>query len=226
MATKKNTDQEVLSRENIEETVSKAEQFFNENKKTIWGVIIAAVVLVILCIAYGEFIAKPKIKEAMEQMYPAESSFAQGEYELALNGDGNVMGFNDIMAEYGAKGGKDIYLYTGICNLKLGNYDEAIKDLKRYKGKDAILAARAEACIGDAYVGLENYAEGIRHFMKAAERADNMFAAEYLLKAGVANEELGNTKEALKCYKAIKEKYPESMQGYDIDKYISRIEAE
>lgn len=226
MATKKITEQEAQRQENIEVSVSKAEQFFKENQKTIWGALIAIAVIVILCIVYGEFIAKPKAKEAMEQMYPAEASFAQGEYELALNGDGNVLGFNDIISEYGAKGGKDIYLYAGICELQLGNYDEAIAKLRKYSGKEPILASRAEACIGDAYAGLENYAEAVKHFMKAASMVDNMFTAGYLLKAGVTYEQLDNAKAALECYKTIKDKYPESMEGYDIDKYIARVEAE
>ena len=53
-----------------------------------------------------------------------------------------------------------------------------------------------------------------------------MFAAGYLLKAGVVCEELGDNAKALACYKKIKDKYPQSMEGYDIDKYISRIESQ
>ena len=51
-----------------------------------------------------------------------------------------------------------------------------------------------------------------------------MFAAAYLLKAGVACEDLGDNAKALSFYKTIKDQYPQSMEGYDIDKYISRIE--
>ena len=59
-------------------------------------------------------------------MFPAEANFRNGEYDLALNGDGNVLGFSQIIDEYGAKGGKDVYLYAGLCELQLGNYQEAI----------------------------------------------------------------------------------------------------
>ena len=224
MATKKITNQEAQRQENIEQTVSKAEQFFNENKKVIWSILAVVVALAAICIAYGEFISKPKAREAMEQMYPAEQSFARGEFELALNGDGNILGFKDIIEEYGHKGGKDVYLYAGICNLQLGNYDEALSVLKKYDGKDAIMCARAESCIGDAYTGLEDYTTAVKHFVKAASIADNMFAAGYLLKAGVTYEKLGDNAKAVECYKTIKDKYPQSMEGYDIDKYISRVE--
>ena len=50
-----------------------------------------------------------------------------------------------------------------------------------------------------------------------------MFAAEYLLKAAVACEEVGDKGKALKLYETIKDKYPQSIEGYDIDKYINRI---
>ena len=51
-----------------------------------------------------------------------------------------------------------------------------------------------------------------------------MFAAGYLLKAGVVCEELGDNAKALTFYKKIKDQYPQSIEGYDIDKYITRIE--
>lgn len=218
-------EQEAARQENIEQTVSATEQFYNENKKLIWGIVAAILVIGLGILAYHKFVYQPKCVEAMQQAYPAEMSFQGGEYELALNGDGNNMGFADIISEYGTKAGKAVYLYAGICELQLGNYQEAINYLKKYKGKESILKARAIAAMGDAYVGLEKYDDALGCFDKAAAAADNIFAATYLLKAGVVCEELGNTDKALTYYKKIKDQYPQSIEGYDIDKYISRIES-
>ena len=88
MATKKNEKQEALQQEKLKETVSKTEQFYNENKKTIWGCIIAAAVIALGVLAYNQFYLKPKKAEAQEQMYPAEAAFRQGNFDIALNGDG------------------------------------------------------------------------------------------------------------------------------------------
>lgn len=217
-------DQEAQRQDKLAEQVSKTEQFFNENKKTIWGTIIGIVVIGLGILGYQQFIYKPKVAEALGQAYPAEQSFANGEYEVALNGDGNVMGFAEIAKEYGKKAGKDVYFYAGVCEYNCGNFEEAIKYLKKYNGKDAILAAKATACIGDAYVGLEDYQTAINYFDKAAAKADNIFAAAYLLKAGIACEEIGKTEKALEYYKVIKDQYPSSIEGYDIDKYIKRAE--
>ena len=35
---------------------------------------------------------------------------------------------------------------------------------------------------------------------------------------------MGDNAKALAYYKKIKDQYPQSMEGYDIDKYITRIE--
>ena len=225
MAKENLKEKEALQQERITETVSKTEQFFNDHKGLIYGVIIAVLVLGFGILAYNQWVLKPKQAEAMEQMFPAEAAFNAGEYELALNGDGNVLGFKDILDSYGTKAGKAVNLYAGICELQLGNFNEAISYLKSYKGKDHILSARALACIGDAYVGLEDYNTAINYFEKAAELSGNIYSAAYLLKAGVAYEELGNNDKALACYNRIKDQYPQSVEGYDIDKYISRIES-
>ena len=208
----------------VAEAVSKTDLFFKENKKAIITVVVAAIVIALGVFCYIKFVYQPKTAEAAEQTFPAEALFRNGDFEAALNGDGNSLGFADIIDTYGSKAGKAVYLYAGICELQLGNFDNAISYLKKYSGKDAILAGRALACEGDAYVGLEQYEKAVSCFVAAAKKSDNIYSATYLLKAGVACEELGKDAEALSYYKEIKDKYPQSIEGYDIDKYISRIE--
>ena len=217
-------DKEKMQQEAVEETVSSVEKFFNENKKIIWGVLIGIVACGLIVLAVVKFYLQPMRAEAKQQMFPAEANFRAQNYDLALNGDGNVLGFSQIADEYGCKAGKSVNLYAGICELQLGNFENAIKYLDKYNGKDKIMKARALSCKGDAYVGLEKYAEALPCYEKAAAQIDDMFAAAYLLKAGVVCEELGDNAKALSFYKKIKDQYPQSMEAYSIDKYISRIE--
>ena len=223
MANAKINEKDAARQENIQETVSKTDKFYQENKKLIWGVLAAVVVVGLAILGYSKFIYQPKCEEAMEQAYTAEQNFQNGEYELALNGDGNVLGFEQVIADYGTKAGKAAYLYAGLCELQLGNFDQAISYLKKYNGKDVILAARAKAAEGDAYVGLEDYSAAVKCFEAAAAKADNVFAASYLVKAGLACEALGDKAGALKCYKVIEDRYPNSIEGYEIAKYITRV---
>lgn len=211
--------------EAVAEAVSKTELFFKENSKPL---VVSVVVIILLALGFflwHKFAYEPQREEAQEQMFPAEMNFRNMEYELALNGDGNVLGFAQIIDEYGARAGKSVYLYAGVCELQLGNFESAISYLEKYSGRDNILAGRAYSCIGDAYTGLENYEQAVVWFEKAARKSDNMFSAGYLLKAGVTCEELGDDARALAFYQQIKDDYPQSMEAYDIDKYISRIEA-
>ena len=216
-----------IKNENVEavvEAVSKTEQFFNKNGKLIGGIAAGIVVVAAIVFCWYKFAYQPALQEAQGQMAYAEENFRGGDYELALNGDGNTLGFVQIIDEYGTKAGKAVYFYAGVCELQLGNFESAIKYLEAYKGSDAILKARATACIGDAYVGLEDYGKALNYFEKAAKAADNMFAAGYLLKAGAVAEKLGENAKALSFYQTIKDQYPQSMEGYEIDKYIGRIE--
>ena len=210
--------------EAVVEAVSKTEQFFEKNGKLLTYICIAVIAVCAAVFCWYKFAYQPKVAEAQGQMALAEQNFRAGDYQTALNGDGNVLGFAEILDLYGTKAGKSVYFYAGVCELQEGNYEAAIKYLESYKGKDAILAARASACIGDAYVGLENYNKALNYFEKAAKTVDNMFAATYLLKAGAVAEKLGENAKALSFYKSIKEQYPQSVEGYEIDKYIGRIE--
>ena len=209
--------------EAVVEAVSKTEQFFEKNGKIVSIICVAVVVVCAAVFCWYKFVNQPKVDEAMGQMAYAEENFRAGNYELALDGDGNTLGFVQILDEYGTKAGKAVNFYAGVCELQLGNWESAISYLEAYKGNDAILAARAKACIGDAYVGLENYKKALGYYEQAAATIDNIFAAGYLLKAGVVAEKLGENAKALGFYETIKDQYPQSVEGYDIDKYIGRI---
>ncbi|MBQ7269201.1 MAG: hypothetical protein IJS62_05015 [Bacteroidales bacterium] len=223
MATQKKT-QEEIRQENIEATVSSAQQFYNENKKTIWSVFAAVVIVGLGILGYYKFIWQPRVEEAMAQCYPCELNFQAEDWELALDGDDNTLGFAAVIDEYGTKAGTAVYLYAGICALRLERFEDAVDYLKKYSGEDPVMTARALGCLGDAYVGLEDYAAAAAAFRKAAAAADNDFAAAYLLKEGLALRESGKGAEALKCFESIKDKYPASIEAYDIDKFITSTE--
>ena len=56
MAQKNLNDKEAQRQENIEQTVSATEQFYNEHKKLIWGVVAAVLVIGLGVLAYNKFI--------------------------------------------------------------------------------------------------------------------------------------------------------------------------
>ena len=213
-----------VQQEQVATTVSGVESFIKENQKWIEWALIAIVVIILGILAYNRWVVTPARQEAQEQMFQAEQSFRLGDFETALKGDGNVLGFADIIANYGKRAGKSVYLYAGLCNLQLGNNEEAIANLKKYSTKDKLMQGRAWCAMGDAYSNMQDYTAALNWYKKAAALEDNAYAAGYLLKAGIVSEELGDKDGALKCYKEIETKYPLTLEGYDIQKYISRIE--
>lgn len=219
----KNNQQEA-QQEQVATTVSGVEDFFKKNQKWIEWALIALVVIIFGIFAYNRWVVAPAKAEAQGQLFQAEQHFRSGDFETALNGDGNVLGFTDIISNYGNRAGKSVNLYAGLCNLQLGNYEEAISCLKKYSVKDKIMQGRAFCAIGDAYSNLKDYANALAYYKKAASLEENELTPGYLLKAALVCEETGDNASALKYYKEIESKYPQTVEGYDVQKYISRIE--
>ena len=206
------------------EAVSKTEEFFKKYSNLIYGCIFGILVIALAIIAYNRFILQPKKAQAVEQMAQAERWFEAGEYELSLTGDDNSLGFEDIIAKYGSKAGQSVYLYAGIAKYRTGEFEDALSLLKKYKGDDPIMLGRAQACVGDTYVELGEYENASAWFTKAAKTTDNVFAAGYLIKAGIAAEELGDSAKALSFYQQVKDQYANAPEAMEIDKYITRIQ--
>ncbi len=223
MAKVTKTEEEVRQ-QNMAEAVSKTEEFFKKYGNLLYGCVIAVLVIALAVLAYNRFILQPKKQQAMDQLVRAERWFNAGEYELALNGDSNDPGLEEIISQYGSKAPEAVYMYAGVAKLQTGAYEEAIDFLKKYNGKDPIMLARAQACIGDCYVELKDYATAVDYFTKAAKTTDNAFAAAYLMKAGIAAEAAGNKEQALSFYKEIKDQWGNAPEAMEIDKYINRIE--
>ncbi len=102
---------------NVEEALSKTEKFFETYKNHIVYGSIAIVAVVAAVLLFHHFVTVPAQQEAMAQTFTAEQYFRAGEFDKALNGDGNALGFNQIISEYGAKSGEAVYFYAGVCNL-------------------------------------------------------------------------------------------------------------
>lgn len=206
--------------------IAKTEQFVEKNKKTI-TIVAGAIVVVALAIwAYVGLYARPHQQRAAEDMYAAEQWFGEGNFELALNGNDQYLGFADIIDQYGCtKSGNLAKYYAGICQLNMGKYNEAIDLLKSYKGKDTFTGAEALMLIGDCHAEQDNAKEAYIYYQKAANKAKNFIIAPTALwKAGMMQLKLGDKDAAVKCFQQIKDNYPESSEYGEADKYISYAE--
>jgi tetratricopeptide (TPR) repeat protein len=209
----------------VGEIVSRSEQFIEKyQKKIIYGVAaIALLVGAILGIRHGYLI--PQEKEAAAALFKGELYFGRDSFAIALNGNGvDYPGFEAIISDYGlTPAGNLAKAYAGICYFRLGETEKALEQLKSYSGKDKMISPAVTGLIGDCYVNLGQVKEGVGYFEKAAAQADNeVISPAYLKKAGTAYESLQQYSEAVRAYTTIKEKYYNSEEAADIDKYITR----
>ncbi|MCK9324074.1 MAG: tetratricopeptide repeat protein [Bacteroidales bacterium] len=211
----------------VEHALTRSERFIEENQKTIIGAIIVIVLIVGVFLGTKRFIINPKEKDAQSQMFAAEAYFEKDSFNLALNGDGNYLGFLDIIDEYKiTKSAKLARYYAGISYLRLGQYQEAIDQLKQFKLKDALVLPISRGAIGDAYIELGQEKEAIKWYLEAGRISTNSFTTPiFLMKGAELLEQSGDLNQALSLYEEIKEKYPESEEGRKIDKYIARVKS-
>lgn len=221
---KKKTDVNPQGIQNVEQTLTRTEQFLEENYKPLLYVL-GAVVIVIGLLWLGKVYISGKNTEAQSQMYQAEMYLEMDSLELALNGDGNYLGFLDIANDYKlTKSGNLARYCAGICYLHLGEFENAIDYLTKYKKEDAVIAALAIGATGDAYVELGELDKGTAKYLEAADYSDNDFNTPlFLMKAGQIYEMQNKNADALKIYQRILDEYPSSTEGTTIEKYIAKV---
>ena len=210
----------------IEETLTRTEQYVEDNQKNLITIVGAVVVTIALFIGYQNLYIAPMEKEAQADMFMAELYFQKDLFDLALNGDGQYLGFVDIADEYSStKAGQLANYYAGLSFLNTGDYENAIEYLGDFSSDDVVLSSLALGCIGDAYLELADTDNALSYYEDAAANNDNEFTTpRYMLKQAMIHEANGDVADALVLYKEIKANYKASREGNGIEKYIARAE--
>ena len=224
MSDKKN----VLEVENSAEVViAKAKDFWVKYSKLV---LIAGTTLIVLVggfFIYRNFFQKPKEEKANDAMFKAEDYYRLDSVRLALNGDGQYLGFLKIIDKYGGTPAANLAtFYAGSCYLKLDDNVNAIKYLKKFNTGAKQIQQRAYKLLGDAYADQGNAAEALDYYKKAArhfEKDDANSAEALFLAAYLADRILKNQKEAIELYKELKEKFPRTAQGSEADIYLAQL---
>lgn len=213
--------------ENIEESLTRTEQFILQYQKYIGAVVVVVAIGILGYFAYQNYYIKPKEAEAQQQMFVAQRYFEADSLDKAIYGDGNALGFLDISDEFGmTKSGNLANYYVGISFLKKGDYSQAIDFLSKFNGEDHFVGPMATGAIGDAYMQLNDNAKAADYYVKAADQNDNDLTTPlFLKKAGETYELLGKYDEAIKVYTRIEEEYPKSNEARTIEKNIGRAQA-
>jgi TolA-binding protein len=221
-------DQKHTPVENVPEVemVDRVTGFWQSNSKNILIGLAIVVALVGGAAAYKTLVATPKTEKANEAIFRAENYFRIDSLKLALNGDAANPGFIKIIDKYsGTPAANLAKFYAGASYLRLGDFKNAEKYLKDFSTSAVQVNARAKSLLGDAYAEQGNKEEAVKLYLEAAKafEKDEFNSSEYLFKAGFLYESMGKNAEAIAAYKTIKEKYPRSERGFEVDKYLARL---
>jgi tetratricopeptide (TPR) repeat protein len=221
---KKNREEDSQGLKNVEQTLTNTEHYLEQNWKLLLSVL-GGIVILVGIFWLGRLWLNKKNDEAQSQMYQAQRWLEMDSLKLALNGDGNYLGFLDIIKNYKMTPAGNLAKYcAGICYLHLGDYQNALDFLNKYSKKDKLIGSVAAGATGDAYVETGDLDKGLAKYIEAADMAKNSFNTPlFLMKAGQIYEMEKKYTDALKMYERIQTEYPESTEGTSIDKYIARV---
>lgn len=222
---KKETTDVLEDNEAIKDKLISAEHWFEDNPKIVFGV------AGILILVFGGFFGyrywnESQDNSAQKEMFQAVRYFEADSLKLALNGDGNQLGFLQIIDEYGStKAAKLANFYVGNIYMKQGKFDPAILYLEDFSSDDLLVQARAWCLIGDANMELKKYDGAATFYTKAAEYKPNkFFSPTYWMKAALAYEKLNKNDKAIEIYQTIIDKYWDSSEYQNARKYKARLE--
>jgi tetratricopeptide (TPR) repeat protein len=208
----------------VNEALSRTEQYVEKNQKNILIALAIIVVLVGGVLLFRHSFLAPREKEAQEMIFMGEQYFAVDSFRIALNGDGaNYIGFEAIMDDYSmTKTAKLAAAYAGLSYMALGQFDTAKDYLKKCNADDIMVSPALVGAIGDCYVELKNYNKAVTYFEKAADTDNELLSPIYLMKAANVYEKLKKYNKALAIYERIQKEYPLSQEGEVVDRFIER----
>lgn len=207
----------------FDETLVASKTFFEKHKNTILYGGGCVLVVIIAALLIHQFYITPRNNRANESIFYAEQLFNEGNYEKALNGDGENLGFLGVIDQYGStKAGNIACLYAAKCYAETDKFQEAIDMLDKFDDcGDEMISPAAIALKGNCYAELGQNDKAAELLLKAAKEADNnTISPTCLLQAGQIFLAQGQKDKALDCFKQIKEKHQQSNIYYEIDKYI------
>ena len=218
----------------LDDSASKTETFVNQYQNYIIGAILSVLVLFSAYYAYDKLIIQPKTVESNLEIFTAQKYFdlavksdedKDSLFNLALNGAEGKYGFLDIIENYSGTDASNISYYSaGMAYYNLKKYDLAIEFLENFSSDDQILQSLSYSTIGDAFVQLNQFDDGLNYYETALSYTENSFIKPVILqKAGDLAKELGKLNAAKKYYQEIKDDFPKSNEASLIDIKLEQV---
>ena len=209
----------------LAEKLASAETWMERHPKTTTTLFVSLLLIVGGYFGY-QYYKNSQEGDAQRQMFQAVYYFEADSLNLALNGDGNHLGFLDIIEDYGVTDAAELAnYYAGAAYLKQGKFGVARLYLEDFKSNDLLVQARAYSLIGDTYMEENNYQDAARFYDKAANYKPNKyFSPAYLMKAALAFELNHQDDKAIAAYDKIINEYYDSPEFQEARKFKAKLE--
>jgi len=224
---KKEENKELLENpEVIAEKVEGIEHWIEQNPKIVFGVLGALVLIVGGYFGFRYYIGTQE-ELAQKEMFQAVYYFEADSLNLALKGDGNNLGFEQIIDDFPMTDAANLAnFYAGAINLKQGKYQLAIYFLEDFSTNDILVQPRAYSLIGDAYMELKDYESAAKYYSKASNYKPNkFFTPMYLMKEALSYEKLNQVDKAKEVYQRIIDEFWDSGEYQNARKFKAKLDS-
>jgi len=225
MAKKEDNKDLLESPEAIKEKFVGVEHWAEQNPKIILGVVGALVLVVGAFFGYRYYIDSQD-EQAQSEMFQAVRYFEMDSLNLALKGDGNNLGFEQIVEDYpGTEAANLANYYAGVVALKQGKYALAILYFEDFSSNDILVQARAYSLAGDAHMELKEYEAAAKMYNKASHYKPNKyFTPTYIMKEALAYELLQQNDKAIAAYDRLINEFWDSAEVQNAKKLKARLD--
>lgn len=225
MAKKEDKKELLENPEIIAEKLEGAEHWIEQNPKVIVGVLAALVIVVGGYFGFRYYVENQD-GQAQRDMFQAVRYFEADSLNLAMKGDGNILGFEQIIEDYPLTDAANLAnYYAGVISLKQGKFSLALLYFEDFSSDDILVQARAYSLAGDAHMELSEYDRAAEMYHKASNHEPNkFFTPAYLMKEALAYELNKENDKAIKAYDRIINEFWDSTEVQNAKKLRARLD--
>jgi len=221
---KKKISKKEIKEDTLVTSYFEATNWYQQNKKTVNGVLTGVVVLAIVVVAYLNNVNSNNLK-ATSELGKISSYYDQGKYDVAINGNlqENVRGLQAIVDDYGStKAGEMATFYLANCYYAQANYEKALQYFLDVDVSDELVSSSAISGAAACYEAQANYEKAASMYEKAAFKyAKDVNAAENMFHAAKNYLAAGNKEKAAELFKKVKKDHQTAAIARDIDRWIA-----
>ena len=212
-----------------ENILTKINDFFNQYQKIIYSTLITLLSIILVIVLGNRFYLQPRMERGtamiikpIEYYTTAVQSRDTLLFQKALEGDEEYDGFETIIDQCKMTPIANTARYfAGLCYLNMGQQEEALDYLKKFKKKEDVYWYACQMLIGDIYDDMQDESNAIKYYKKAT-KGNDYYAPIALFKLGQQYEKQDKWKEAVAEYQTIEDKYYQQYQLMGVEKFAEK----